>query len=158
LAKKDSAMGDVIISLLDGKPRIAEDVFGWNRKTALLGLKESRTQILCFNDLSKRRKPYAEEKNQKLLSDIVEIIEPHSQSESHLRTTLLYTDMTAKAVFEALLQNGWSKEALPTLRTISNILDRHGYRLRTVEKTKVQKKSLKMLKKLIRKRIRLLKF
>lgn len=33
-----SAMGDVIISLLDGKSRVAEDVFGWSRSTAELGI------------------------------------------------------------------------------------------------------------------------
>jgi hypothetical protein len=48
--------------------------------------------------------------------------------------------MTAKAVYNALLQKGWTEERLPTMRTISNILERHDYRLRTVEKTKVQKK------------------
>ena len=135
-----SAMGDVIISLLDGKSRVAEDVFGWNRSTAELGMNELRTKILCVNDLSDRRKPRAEEKEPKLLADISEIMEPHSQSESRLRTILLYTNMTAKAVYKALLLKGWSEEALPTLQTISNILNRHGYRLRAVEKTKVQKK------------------
>ena len=135
-----SAIGDVIISLLDGKPRVAEDVFGWSRSTAELGMNEFRTKILCVNDLSNRRKPKAENKEPKLLADIVEIMEPHSQSESRLRTTLLYTNMTAKAVYNALLQKGWSEETLPTLQTISNILNRHGYRLRTVENTKVQKK------------------
>jgi len=136
-----SAMGDVIISLPDGKSRVAEDVFGWNRSTAEQGMNEFRTKILCINDISDRRKPGAEEKEPQLLTDIAEIMEPHSQSESHLRTTLLYTNMTAKAVYKALLLKGWSEEALPTLQTISNILNRHGYRLRTVEKTKVQKKT-----------------
>jgi hypothetical protein len=137
---KRSAIGDVIISLLDGKSRVAEDVFGWSRSTAELGMNEFRTKILCVNDLSNRRKPKAENKEPKLLADIVEIMEPHSQSESRLRTTLLYTNMTAKAVYKALMLKGWSEEALPTLQTISNILNRHGYRLRTVENTKVQKK------------------
>lgn len=135
-----SAIGDVIISLLDGKPRVAEDVFGWSRSTAELGMNEFRTKILCVNDLSNRRKPKAENKEPKLLADIAEIMEPRSQSESRLRTTLLYTNMTAKAVYKALLLKGWSEETLPTLQTISNILNRHGYRLRTVENTKVQKK------------------
>jgi hypothetical protein len=135
-----SAIGDVIISLLDGKSRVAEDVFGWSRSTAELGMNEFRTKILCVNDLSNRRKPKAENKEPKLLADIVEIMEPLSQSESRLRTTLLYTNMTAKAVYNALMLKGWSEEALPSLQTISNILNRHGYRLRTVENTKVQKK------------------
>lgn len=40
----------------------------------------------------------------------------------------------------AVLVKGWSKETFPTLQTISNILNRYVYRLRTVENTKVQKK------------------
>jgi hypothetical protein len=96
--------------------------------------------LSCLSDLSTRQKPKAEKKEPGLLADIREIMEPHCQSESHLRTTLLYTNMTAQAVYNTLLQKGWSEETLPTLRTISNILEHHGYRLRTVEKTKVQKK------------------
>jgi len=56
---------------------------------------------------------------------------------------LLYTDMTAQSVYDALVANGWSKESLPTVRTISNILNRNEYRLRTVAKTKVEKKRKK---------------
>ncbi len=134
------AMGDVTLSLLDGKHRVAEDVFGWNRTTAELGMNEYRSGISCVNDLSNRHKPKAEEKSPKLLADIRHIMDPHSQAEPRLRTTLLYTNMTAQAVYDALLQKGWSRETLPKVRTISNILNRHDYRLRTVAKTKVQKK------------------
>jgi hypothetical protein len=134
------AMADVTLSLLKGKYRVAEDVFGWGRSVVELGMHELRTGIVCLHDLSTRHKPRAEEKEPKLLADIREIMEPHCQSESHLRTTLLYTNMTAKTVYNALLEKGWSEETLPTIRTISNILERHDYRLRTVEKTKVQKK------------------
>lgn len=137
---KRSAMGDVVISLLEGKQRIAEDVFGWGRETVELGMNEFRTKILCVNDLSARRKPKAEEKNPKLLSDIIEIMTPNSQADSHLRNTLSYTDLTASSVYDFLLQKGWSEKELPTKRTISNILNRHDYRLRTVSKVKVQKK------------------
>ena len=136
-----SAMGDVTTSLLDGKPRVAEDVFGWNRATVELGMNEFRTKVLCVNDISTRRKPKVEEKEPRLLADIIEIMNPHSQAESHLRTTLLYTNMTAKAVYDALLAKGWTNESLPTTQTISNVLDRHHYRLRSVAKTKVQKKN-----------------
>jgi len=134
------AMGDVTLSIIDGKHRVAESVFGWNRSTVELGIHEFQTGITCVSDLSTRQKPKTEEKHPKLMADIREIMEPVSQSEPRLRTTLLYTDMTAQAVYDALIEKGWSKETLPTVRTISNILNRHGYRLRTVEKTKVQKK------------------
>lgn len=135
-----SAIGDVVMSILDGKPRVAEDVFGWGRATVELGMNECRTKILCVNDLSARKRPRAEEKDPKLLSDIVEIMTPQSQAESSLRTTILYTDLTAKAVYGLLLEKGWTEEELPTIRTISNILNRNEYRLRTVAKVKVQKK------------------
>lgn len=134
------AMGDVALSILDGKPRVAEDVFGWNRSAVEVGIHESQTGITCMNDISPRLKPKSEERNPKLLADIHAIMEPHSESESSLRTTLLYSNMTAKVVYEALLEKGWSAEILPTIRTISNIMNRQNYRLRTVAKTKVQKK------------------
>ncbi len=137
------AMGDVTRSLLDGKHRVAEHVFGWNRSAVAVGIQEFQTGISCVNDLSPRLKPKTEDKNPDLLADIHAIMEPHSESESSLRTTLLYTNMTAKAVYDALVEKGWSAESLPTVRTISNILSRQDYRLRTVVKTKVQKKPLK---------------
>lgn len=143
-----SAMGDVSLSLLDGKHRVAETVFGWNRSSVEVGIHEFQTGIQCLNDISARVKPKIEENNPQLLADIHAIMEPRSDSESSLRTTLLYTDMTAKAVYTALVEKGWKEENLPEVRTISNILNRHDYRLRTVEKTKVQKKQLKPMRSL----------
>lgn len=134
------AMGDVTLVLLEGKPRVAETVFGWSRSAVEVGIKEFQTGISCVNDLSTRLKPKTEEKNPNLLADIQAIMEPQSEAESSLRTTLLYTNMTAKAVYDALVEKGWSADSLPTVRTISNILGRLDYRLRTVAKTKVQKK------------------
>jgi hypothetical protein len=133
-------MGDVTLVLLNGKHRVAEDVFGWGRSVVQVGINEFKTGISCVNDISSRVKPKAEEKNTELLAEIHTIMEPHSEAESHLRTTLLYTNMTAKAVYNALVEKGWSAESLPTIRTMSNILIRHNYRLRTVAKTKIQKK------------------
>jgi flavorubredoxin len=137
------AMGDVTMTLLDGKPRVAEDVFGWNRNAVELGIHEFQTGITCVNDITARGKPKTEDKHPKLLAEIQAIMEPHSESESSLRTTLLYTHMTAKTVHEALVQKGWSEESLPSVRTLSNLLNRQDYRLRTVAKSKVQKKPTK---------------
>ena len=92
------AMGDVILSLLDGKHRVAEDVFGWNRSTVEVGINEFKTGMTCINDLSLRLKPAAEVKKPKLLADIIAIMESQRESESSLRTTLLYIHMTAKVV------------------------------------------------------------
>ena len=137
------AMGDVALVLLDGKHRVAEDVFGWGRSVVQVGINEFKTGISCVNDLSTRIKPKTEEKNPELLVEIHNIMEPHSETDSHLRTTLLHTNLTAKTVYDALVDKGWSTESLPTVRTISNILLRQNYQLRTVAKTKVQKKQQK---------------
>ena len=134
------AMGDVALTILDGKPRIAEEEFGWSRSAVAVVIKEIEGGIVCINNLSERHKPKSEEKNPRLLDDIRRIMEPCSQAEPRLRTTLLYTNMTAQSVYNALIAEGWPEGSLPTVRTISNILNRHEYRLRSVAKTKVQKK------------------
>ena len=118
------AMGDVTMTLLDGKRRVAEDVFGWNRGAVELGVHECQTGIACVSDITARAKPKTEDKYPKLLAEIQAIMEPHSESESSLRTTLLYTNMTAKTVREALVQKGWPEQTLPSVRTISNLLNR----------------------------------
>jgi hypothetical protein len=101
-----SAMGDVTQSLLDGKHRVAENVFGWNRSAVEVGIKEFQTGISCVNELSSRVKPMTEDKIPNLLVDIKAIMEPYSEAESSLRTTLLYTNMTARTVYDALVEKG----------------------------------------------------
>jgi len=135
------AMAEVTQRLLDGKPRVAESVFGWSRRTVKIGLEELRTGVVHVDDLSKRRKPKTEEKYPQLVEDIRGFLEPCSQAESHLRTALAYTHITAAAVRNALLEKGWPEQTLPKIRTISNILNRMDYRLRRVARKKVQKKT-----------------
>lgn len=137
------AMGDVAVTILEGRARVAEEIFGWGRSGVVVGINEFQSGIVCVNDLSGRHKPKIEDKAPELLADIQTIMEPQSQAEPRLRTTLLYTNMTAQAVHDALLAKGWTEDSLPTVRTLSNILNRQEYRLRTVAKTKVQKKQRK---------------
>lgn len=138
-------MGDIVVTLLDGKVRVAEDVFGWSRQTVELGMNELRTGITCLNDLSKRRPPKVEEKQPRLLAAIRRLVDPTTEADSQLRTALGYTNVTAKAVHQALAEEGWAEEDLPTVRTLSNLLNRHGYRRRRVAKKKVQKKRPKQI-------------
>ncbi len=141
--ERRKAMGDVTVSILEGKPRVAEKEFGWSRLGVSLGINEYRSGITCVNDLTERHRPKTEEKSPQLIEDIRKILEPCSQADPGLRTTLLYTNITSQAVYNKLVEGGWPEESLPTVRSISNILNRHGYRLRTVAKTKVQKKRRK---------------
>jgi hypothetical protein len=63
------AMGDVALVLLDGKYRVAEDVFGWGRSVVEVGINEFQTGILCMNDISARLKPKTEDKKPELLAE-----------------------------------------------------------------------------------------
>lgn len=134
------AMADVTLSLLAGKARVAEVVFGWGRSPVKLGIKELQAGIVCVNDLARRSKPKTEEKCPALLTDIRLIMDPQSQAQSPLRTALSYTNVTAKSVRSTLVEKGWLEAELPSVRTMANILNRQNYRLRRVEKSQVQKK------------------
>ena len=134
------AMADATQTLLDGKPRVAEAVFGWSRAAVELGMHELRTGIICVNHVSKRGKPKTEEKYPDLLVELRMITEADSQAQSHLRTDFTYTNMTATSVRSALLEKGWREATVPTVRTLTNIMNRQNYKLRRVTKTQVQKK------------------
>jgi len=138
--ERRQAMADATKTLLNAKPRVAEAVFGWGRATVELGLHELQTGLVCVNDLSKRRKPRTEEKYPQLVEELRVITEAESQAQSHLRTDFTYTNMTATSVRSALLEKGWAEATVPTVRTLSNILNRQNYKLRRVTKTQVQKK------------------
>lgn len=134
------AMGEATLTLLNGSPRLAEHVFGWNRKTVETGIHEFQSGLRCADNIADRRRKTTEEKQPKLLLDIQRLVDPHSHADTQLRTDLAHRNLTAQAVRDALAANGWKEEDLPTTRTISNLLNRHGYRVRSVAKAKVQKK------------------
>ena len=69
LPARRRAMGDVTIALLDGKQRVAEEVFGWKRGAVELGVREFQSGIDCVNDISARCKPRTEDKHPKLLAE-----------------------------------------------------------------------------------------
>ena len=123
-------------------PRRAERVFGWGRETVELGLNELRTGIRCVDAYSSRGRHKTEELNPDLVPEIHALVEPHSQADPKFQTPLAYTRVTAKAVQQQLAANAVETgRAAPAERTVHDILNRLGYRLRRVRKTKPQKKS-----------------
>jgi hypothetical protein len=65
-------MGDLTLSLLDGKHRETEYVFGWGRSAEEVGMNEFRSEINCVSDLSTRHQPKSEQKYPRLLVEINE--------------------------------------------------------------------------------------
>ncbi len=124
----------------DSVPRRAETVFGWGRAAVQLGLHERRTGLRCVDDYSSRGRHKTEDQSPALVVAIRALVEPESQADPKFQTPLAYTRMTAKAVHEQLTaQARKTSEPVPAERTLYDILNRLGYRLRRVQKTKPQK-------------------
>jgi transposase len=82
-----------------------------------------------------------EVKKPQLEADIIALAEPKSQTDPKFQTAFKFTRITAKGMREALIADkGWKAEDLPCAKTIGNILNRLGYRLRRVQKAKPLKK------------------
>ncbi len=79
------AMGEVALTLLDGSPRLAEQVFGWNRKTVETGIHEFRSGFRCVDNIAGRRRKKIEEKQPQLLPDIQRLVDPHSHADTQLQ-------------------------------------------------------------------------
>ena len=140
-AKKRAYIAEVAIEFCDGNARKAERIFGWGRETINKGIRELQTGIPYQDDYRARGNKKTEEKIPQLAEDIREIVDPKSQADPRLKTSLAYTRITAKAVRQALIdQKGYSDDQLPCESTIGEILNRLGYRLRRVQKAKPLKK------------------
>ena len=122
---------------LNGNARLAEHTFGWGRKTVEKGIRELETGIKCKDNYSARGNKRTEEKIPEFVDDIRSLVDPKSQADPKLKTTLVYTRITAKEVRQALIDHkGYTDCELPCENTIGNILNRLGYQLRRVQKTK----------------------
>ena len=131
---------ETAIKYCQGNPRRAEQVFGWGRDAVNTGLNELRTGIRCVDGFSTRGRRKTEERQPELVREIHSLIDAHSQADPKFQTPLAYTRMTAKAVREQLVANTAEKDRhVPAERTVYDILNRLGYRLRRVHKTKPQK-------------------
>lgn len=137
-------MAEVSEQVCSGSARHTETLFGFNRHTVALGLNERRTGLVCYGNYAEHGQSKAEEAQPQLETDIRSLTDPESQADQQLRNTFAYTRLTASAVRQKLIdEKGWQDENLPQVRTISNILNRLGYKLQSVQKTRPEKKSPK---------------
>ena len=124
-----------------GNPPQAETVFGWGRHTVALGVSERRTGSMCLGAQAafSGRKRW-EDQHPEVAAVLRQLAEAHAQQDPTFRTTLAYTRLTARAALAALVAHGSSAKQLPSPSTMAEVLNRMGFRLRTVVKAKPQKK------------------
>ena len=141
-AKRRRYLAEITQEFFNGNARQAEVEFGWGRQTVEKGLRELSSGIRCVDNYSARGNSPLEEKCPKLKEDIQALVDPESQADPKFQTPFAYTRITAKAVREALIAHkGYRTEELPSENTIGNMLNRMGYRLRSVQKAKPEKNS-----------------
>ena len=131
---------EMAIKYCAGSARHAERLFGWGRAAVHTGLNELRTGLRCLDGFSARGRHKTEEQHPELVQEIHALVEPASQADPKFQTPLAYTCMTAKAVHQQLAANAEGTDRhVPAERTVHTILNRLGYRLRRVRKTKPKK-------------------
>jgi len=132
---------EMTLKYCEGDPLMAEVVFGWGRQTVALGLAERRSGIRCLGAQSafSGRKRW-EEQHLQAAQALRQLADAHAQQDPTFRTSLTSTRLTAQAALQALREQGYSEEQLPSPSTMAEVLNRLGYRLRRVMKAKPQKK------------------
>ncbi len=74
-----------------------------------------------------------------------ELAEVDAQQESTFQTTIAYTRLTAKEAVKQIQKQGFSGKEILGASTMAAILNRMGYRLRNVVKSKPQKNFQKLM-------------
>jgi hypothetical protein len=106
-----------------------------------LGLAEQHSGLICLGAQSacSGRKRW-EEQHPQVAHALRQLAEAHAQQDPTFRTSLTSTRLTAPAALQALREQGYSAEELPSPSTMAEVLNRMGYRLRKVVKAKPPKK------------------
>jgi hypothetical protein len=140
---KRKFMAETVNSLGLGGQVKAQTVLGWCRETIRKGQHELRTGITCIDDFQGRGRLPAEAHLPGLIEKIHEIVGEKTQADPTLKSDRLYTKITAKEVRNRLIENGYADNELPAESTLGRKLNKLGYNLKRVQKTKPKKKSLK---------------
>jgi hypothetical protein len=128
-------------ALCHGSPRGAERRFGFDRNAVATGQHEATTGIRCVENFAARARPRTEVKDPQLAADIRAIVEPCTQADPELVSARRYSNLSAREVLQALKsQKGYSDDRLPSERTMRDVLNRLGYRLRRIQKAKPLKR------------------
>jgi hypothetical protein len=130
-----------VATTLCGGARQAERRFGWGRETVEKGLHELHHGIRCLENFAARGRQRSEQKDPQLAADIRAIVEPHSYADPELKSARRYSNLSAAEVLESLITKGYTKEELPSERTMRDILNRLNYRLKRIQKGKPLKKT-----------------
>ncbi len=140
-AKRRAYQADITMEYFDGSAYKAEREMGWGRESVTKGLKEAHSGIRCVDNYQGRGRNRTEDNIPGIKEDIISLAEHQTQADPSMKSSLTYTRITGKGLRKALIdEKGYKDEDLPSEDTMSNILNRMGYNLKRVLKSKPAKK------------------
>jgi transposase len=123
-----------------GQTFISEE-FDVSRNTIRKGLEELKSGVQKQDAFHKRGRHKVEERLPDLLQDIKDIAESQSQTDPKFQSTRLYTRLTtAEFRKQLIVQKGYTADELPTLQTLNTKINKLGYNMKRIQKTKPLKK------------------
>ena len=136
----------VVLDPCNGNTHHAKLFFGWSEPALRKGLQELATGTIIPDAPRSGRTSYSK-KYPNLQNDIRSLVDPNTCTHPTFKNTFRYTRMTGKAVLEALVrEKGYKKSELPAESTMRALLNKMGYRLRRVQKTKPKKRFSKQMR------------
>ena len=121
--------------------RQAASLFGWGRDTLRKAGHEMRTGLTCADAFGLRGRKPVELHLPHLFDDLRGLVQDHLQADPTFQTTGLYCRLSAPEVRRQLIaRGGYTDEQLPSVRTIASKLNLLGFRLRSVVKSRPQRK------------------
>ena len=139
--EKRAYQANITMKYFNGSARKAERDMGWWRESVEKGLKESESGIRCIDNYQGRGRKRTEERVPDIKKDIIALAEQQTQADPAMKGSLTYTRITGKGLRKALIdEKGYNDEELPTAKTLGNMLNRLGYNLKRVLKSKPEKK------------------
>jgi len=139
--KRRAYQADITMEYFDGNACKSEREMGWGRECVTKGLNEAQSGIRCMDNYQGRGRKKTEDTISGIKEDIISIAEPQTQADPAMKSSLTYTRITGKALKKALIdEKGYNGEDLPSENTLINMLNRMGYNLKRVLKSKPAKK------------------
>ena len=128
-------MAQVVELLGWGGQRLAEQRFGWDRKTIRKGQHELYSGEPVVDGRYRSGRKRAEGHLPRLIEDICAIVEPTGQADPTFKSTRVYSPITAKEVRVRLIrERGYSDQALIGERSLRSKLNELGYRPQRIKK------------------------
>jgi len=139
--ERRSFIAEMALKYCNGSARKTESLFGWGREMVNTGLGEKRTGIICIGAQSSYSgNSRWEEQQPEAAEALWKLAESHAQQDSSFLTEMAFTRLTAEQALKQLSQQGFTDEQLPAAGTMAKVLNRLGFRLRPVVKSKPLKK------------------